>query len=315
MASLTRFAPEKTLEAPPDWDEAVQALSRHGIASIAAYNLQYRMPTVAAPEHVREFLLGYMQGGGNDNVFKLVTMRDLLRALGDVRVALLDGAAFADTLYPHISFRTVPEIRLLVLQEELETIVTRAREEQFLEMEADEPDPDHPAATLYNDKFFAKLYTRVLPRGGEAALLERAVPAKVYGPAAHRLQGEDALLVHVLSMARRAFQVPLIFFVDLRELVLGESPVALGPGPGAPIDPRLLLERARAFGAEKALWAAMELLATLQPDVAERALALQPKIAAPTRLLLEKAVVGPAKDLGRERQLRGVEALAKLLFD
>lgn len=314
LSELTRFDPEPTIEAPPDWDEAIQALARHGIAAIAAYNLQYRMPRAGAPEYARDFLLGYMQGGGNDNVFKLVTLKDLVRSLGDAQVVLLDGAAFADTLYPHISFRSVPELRLLVRQEDLGAIVEGAKSEQFVEMEADEPDPDGPAATLYNDKFFVKLYTRLLPKGGEEGLFERAVPAKAYGPAAFRLQAEDALLVHVVSLARRALLVPLIFFVDLRELVRGDSPVIVGPGPGAPIDPALVLARAKEFGAEKALWAAMEALASLQPEVAERARALQPALGAPTRLLLDKTVVRPALDLGRERQLRGTEALTRLLF-
>lgn len=315
VAALTRFSPEKTIEAPPDWDEAVQFLARHGVASIAAYNLQYRMPMADVPEEAKDFLLGYLQGGGSDNVFKLMTLRDLLRGFGERKVILLDGASFADTLYPHIAFRVVPEIRLLVREEDLKEIVELAREERFVEMEAEEPDPDRPAATLYNDKFFVHLYTRLLPKGGEQALFERAAPAKVFGKAAHRLQGEDALLVHVLSMARRAFRVPLIFFVDLRELVLGDSPVAFGPGPGAPIDVEAVLSRASELGVEKALWCGMELLARLQPDVEEKARSLTPSLGLPARAVLEKAVVQPALDLGKERQLRGLETLVRLLVE
>lgn len=312
VAALTRFDPEKSIEAPPDWDEAIQFLSRHGLASIAAYNLQYRMPLADVPQDLRDFLLGYMQGIVNDNLLKLMTLRQLAPRFGDRPFVLLDGAAFADTLYPHISFRTVPELRLLVRTEDRDALVDTLREDDFVEMEGEEPDPDRPAATLYNDKFYLKLFTRLLPKGGEEGLFERAVPALTYGPASKRLQAEDALLVHVVSLARRVFRVPRIYFVDLRELVLGESPVVLGPGPGAPIDPEVVLSRAEELGVENALWAAMEILADHHPEVAEKARALSPRIPAPLRALLSKTVVQTAD---RERVMRGAERVLRLLFD
>lgn len=312
LAALTRFEPEKTIESPPDWDEAVQFLSRHGLASIAAYNLQYRMPGADVPQDIREFLLGYMQGGANDNVFKLMILRQLARLFGERTFIVLDGAAFADTLYPHISFRGVPELRLLVRPEDCAPIVKALEPEGFHEMEGEEPDPDRPVATLYNDRFFLKLYTELLPRGGEAALFERAVPALPYGPHARRLTAEDALLVHVLTLARQGFRVPRIFFIDLRELVRGASPVVLGPGPGAPIDPALVLERAGEMGAERALWAAMTILADYHPEVADEARALLPKLSATIRALLSKAVVQGAE---KERVVRGSDRLVRMLFE
>lgn len=312
VAELTRFDPEKSIPAPPDWDEAVQYLSRHGLASIAAYNLQYKMPGADVPQEIRDFLLGYMQGGASDNVFKLMTLRQLASLFGDRSFILLDGAAFADTLYPHISFRGVSELRLLVRPEDRAPIVEALEPEGFVEMEGEEPDPDRPAATLYNDKFYLKLYTKLLPKGGEEALFERAVPALAYGPSARRLQAEDALLVHVLTLARLGFRVPRIYFVDLRELVRGDSPVIYGPGPGAPIEPALVLERAEAFGASKALWAAMEILADLHPEMEAKARSIMPRLSAPVRTLIQKTVVEGA---GKERVLRGSERLVRLLLE
>lgn len=312
LAALTRFDPEKTIEAPPDWDEAVQFLSRHGLASIAAYNLQFRMPGADIPPDLRDFLLGFMQGGANDNVLKLMTLRRLASLFGERPFIVLDGAAFADTLYPHISFRGVPELRILVRPEDREPIVKALEPEGFFEMEGEEPDPDQPAATLYNDKFYLKLYTSLLPKGGEEGLFERAVPAIAYGRSSRRLQAEDALLVHVLTLARQGFRVPRIYFVDLRELVRGDSPVVLGPGPGAPIEPSLVLERAEAMGAQRALWAAMAILADYHPEVGEKARALMPSLAAPIRALLEKTVVQSAE---KEWVLRGSDRLVRLLFE
>ncbi len=312
VAALTRFKPEKSIEAPPDWDEAVHYLSRHGLAAIAAYNLQYQMPGADVPPDLRDFLLGYMQGGANDNVLKLMTLRQLASLFGEREFIVLDGAAFADTLYPHISFRLVPELKILVRPEDRDPIVKAVEPEGFVEMEGEEPDPDRPAATLYNDKFYLKLYTSLLPKGGEEKLFERAVPALPYGRSARRMQAEDALLVHVLSLARRGFRVPRIYFVDLRELVRGDSPVIVGPGPGAPLDPALVLERAEEMGVNKALWAAMEILADFHPEVAEAARTLSPKLPAPLRALIQTTVVQGAE---KERALRGSEKLVRLLLE
>lgn len=311
LAALTRFDPETSIEAPPDWDEAIQFLSRHGLAAIAGYNLQFRMPQAEIPEDLRDFLLGFVQGSATDNLLKLMTLRKLAPVIGERPYVLLDAAAFADTLYPHISFRAVPELRLLVRPEDREAIVRALEPEGFLEMDGEEPDPDRPSATLYNDKFYLKLYVSLLPRGGEEALFSRAVPAIAYGPWSRRLQAEDALLVHVLGLARRGFRVPRILFVDLRELVRGDSPVRIGPGPGAPIDPAVVLERAEAMGLERALWAAMAILANYHPEVADRARALSPPLAAPVRALLESTVVRTSE---KERALRGSERLVRLLL-
>src|SRR5690606_11047222 len=114
--------------------------------------------------------------------------------------------------------------------------------------------------------------------------------------------------------ARRGFVVPLIHFVDLREMLRGQAPEPLGRGPGAPLDRERVLSRAKAFGAERALWTAMELTAHFHPDVAASAASLQPELGLPTRTLLETAVVNPAKDLERERLLRGVGKLVKILL-
>jgi hypothetical protein len=194
---------------------------------------------------------------------------------------------------------------------ELDAAVQAFAEERFVELEAEEPDPDKPARVLYNDRFYLKLHTAVFAGQDPFA---RAVPARPYGRNAVRLAAEDALLAHVLHMARRAFALPLIYYVDLREMVLGAVPEALGHGPGAPLDAELLAARAREVGAEKALWAALELLAYFHPEVEPRARALQPNLSRPTRLLLETAVLGPARDFGRERQLRGAAKVAEMLL-
>ncbi len=316
LAELTRFSPSPGIEDPASWDDVVPFLARHGLASIAAYNLQYRMPDADAPESAKDMLLGYMQGIANDSVFKMMNLKSVMTSLANAHVALLDSASFGEALYPHIAFRPVPELRLLVPPEDIDRLEEGMRAEQFVEMEPDEPDPDDPSKVLFNDRFFAKLYGHILPnRKEEPGLLERAVPARAFGPGVCRLDAEDALLVHALSMARRGFVVPLIYFVDLREMVRGASPLgAVAHGPGTPLDRSALLSRAKAFGAEKALWGALELVAYFHPDVGDEARSFQPELGLPTRTLLENAVVAPAKDLSRERQVRGLGKLVQLLL-
>lgn len=313
LAELTRFDPPKGIESPPDWDDAVQLLAQHGLAPIAAYNLQYRMPHASAPDWAKDLLLGYFQGVLNDNVFKLVTLKQLVGNLAGVSVLLLDGASFAEALYPHIAFRTIPEVRLLVRPEDVQRIVEAVREEKFVPVELDEPDPDQPAVTLYNDKFYVKLYSSIVPKG-DAGLFERAVSVKAYGASVSRLSAEDALVVHSLSLARRAFAVPMVQLVDLRELVRGDSGMGGRHGPGSPIDAEELKARAKEMGAERALWAALELVADLFAEVAVKARALQPDLGKPTRMLIETTVLGPARDITRTRQLRGMEKLVQLLL-
>lgn len=319
LAKITSFSPPKGIEDPPSWEDAVGFLALHGLAPIAGYNLQYLMPDADAPEGAKEMLLGYLQGIANDNVLKLMTLKSITKALAaenvDAKIVLMDGASFGDTLYTHIAFRAVPELRLLVRPDDVERIETAMRAEQFVEMEADEPDPDDPAKVLFNDRFYAKLFAPFLPNPKEEpGIFERSVPARALGPNVFRPAAEDALLLHVLPMARRVFAVPMIQFVDLRELVKGDSPLSRGAGPGAPIDRAALLARAKAFGVEKPLYAAMELLAHFHPEVAEAARALEPDLGRATRALLDTGVIEPAKDLARERQLRGVGRLVQLLL-
>lgn len=315
LAAITRFDPPSRLEAPPDWDAAVQLLARHGLGPLAAYNLNFRMPLTDTPEYARDLLFGYFQGTSQDNVFKFVNLKTTLGDLEGARIVLLGGAGLAEGIYPHIAFRPIPELDLLIEAQDRARVTEALAEERFLPFEPEEPDPEEPAAVFFNDRFFVRLFTSPLPNEREVpGLFARALPFQAYGASIYRLAAEDALLVHVLSLAKRGFVVPLIHMVDLREMVKGDSPLAFRGGPGAPIERDLLLARAKLFGAERALWAAMELLAWFHPEVAERARSLQPDLGFATRKLLAAAVVDPARDITRERQLKAVEKLQQLLL-
>ena len=67
----------------------------------------------------------------------------------------------------------------------------------------------------------------------EAGLFARAQPMKVYGGSIYRLELEDALLMVCLEHARHGFEVPMLSFIDLRELLLGAP--SMGRGLRSPV--------------------------------------------------------------------------------
>src|SRR4051812_41520383 len=111
---LSSFAPQRTNLSRAPWEEYVEWAVGQGLAPLAAYNLEYRFAGGGAPEWVRERLLGIYQGLLNDNVLKLVNFKRSVDELHGRRVAMLGSAAFAESLYPHVAFRPVAQIRLLV---------------------------------------------------------------------------------------------------------------------------------------------------------------------------------------------------------
>src|SRR5205814_4068384 len=248
---------------------------------------------------VRDRLLSIYQGSLNDNVMKLVNFK---RATGDVegqRWVVMGGASFAEALYPHVAFRPVLEIQLLTPQASLAPLFRALGQADF------RPDPKEAEAqgaehVLSDGRTPVVIRTRLLGPGraaAEEALLARLLPMRVYGPSAFRLDVEDAILALCLEHAREGYQVPLISFVDLRELLLG-APSLGGPYSRAP-DFAALRERAREWRLERALWASVSVAARLFPEVEVVAVEARPTgLRGATRQLLERLVVEPVSALG-----------------
>ncbi len=312
LLALTRFTPEKVRAPAADWAEVLRLAPPHGVAPLVAYNLEYRLAGAGAPQDVRDALLGHYQGALADNVYKLVNLKKLLSGVGERQALLLDGAAFADALYPHVAFRPVPEVRLRVQAAEVEPFARAFAVHHFRARRSD--DELGGALVLGDDRTEVVLHTRLFPEARQAEegkLWERSLPHRAYGEAARRPSLEDALLTAVLLLARRGFEVPLLNLIDLRELVRG-SPDLAGPYSHPP-EAAVVLERAKAFKVERALWASMELVATLFPELATQARALAPPLRPATQALLRRAVVEPASDLRRTRAFRGASRLRTLL--
>ncbi|MBI3181701.1 MAG: nucleotidyltransferase family protein [Myxococcales bacterium] len=309
---LASFQPPKVDLSSAPWDEYVDWAIAHGLGPLAAYNLEYRLGGAGAPQWAKDRLLSVYQGTANDNVMKLVGLKRTLGELAGRRIVVFDGASFAEALYPHVAFRPLPEIRLLVRREDLDGLTGFLASRGF--HQSPHPDPAGAAMALADGRTEMCLHAGILGdslAAEEAELLSRCLPLRAFGPSLFRLDLEDATLALCLHQARVGYQLPTLSFVDLRELLLGAP--SLGGDYSRPPDFPLLLHRAKQWGLERALCCSVSIAARLFPEIAEAASRASPQLRPSTRSLLERLVVRPASTLGGTRAIRGGDRLRRLL--
>ncbi|MCA2979941.1 MAG: hypothetical protein INH37_16825, partial [Myxococcaceae bacterium] len=107
------------------------------------------------------------------------------------------------------------------------------------------------------------------------------------------------------------FDVPMLEFLDLRELVQGAP--SMGGDYSRQPRAEVVLERARALGVERGLWVALGVVEHLFPETRAAVERLRPALAFPVRELLERLVVSPLSQVGRTEAFRGEETLRQLL--
>jgi hypothetical protein len=309
--TLCAFAPARSDLSKAPWEQYTTWAIGQGLAPMAAYNLEYRLGNCGAPEWARDRLLSIYQGTANDNVMKLVNFKRAVDELEGRKLVLLGAASFVESLYPHVAFRPVIDFRLLLPGADLEGFANFLRGAQFV------PDPEatdttRPDKILTDTRSLIFLHTSLAPSPAlDLELFSRVVPMKVYGPSMYRLQLEDALLVQVLLLVRAGFEVPMLEFVDLRELVLGAP--SLGGVYSRPVDATVLKSRAAAWGLERGLYAALALTERLFPETSAQVSSLKPALNFAVRELLERLVVAPLAEVGRSHAFRGAEALRAAL--
>ena len=296
VRALTSFSPPETL---PECNPALlgDVLEAHGLAAMASYQLEQRRLGAQAPESLRERLLTSFQGIVNDNLQKLVALRALLRDVEDVRIVILDAAAFVDWLYPHLAFRPLGDLRLAVPTADGDRFVEATKGELTVVR------TEHEGRTVVftTGKVSLSMQEGLWPSGPEdAPLFERAQPYRVFGPSAHRPSAEDALLGVVAEQALLGLHAPLVTFVDLRELL------------ALPLDAGYVRARAEALRLERALHGATLLVSHFFPETADAAAALRPELGFAERLAVER-VVEAARDPSRLRHVRGADAAARLV--
>ncbi|MGQ0506331.1 MAG: nucleotidyltransferase family protein [Myxococcaceae bacterium] len=304
--TLSSFAPARVnLRAAP-WEEYVDWAISQGLAPLAAYNLEYRLAGGGAPEWARDRLLSIYQGSVNDNVMKLVNFKRTVDELEGRSIVLLGGASFAEVLYPHVGFRPVLDVQLLVRAADLDGLSNFLGTQHFRPTKEVE-DARGAERVLSDGNTPVLLYTSLGASSEPGALL----PAKVYGPSFFRLSHEEALLAVCLDQARNGYDVPLLTFVDLRELIIG-APSVSGPYSKA-VDHALLKKTAEKWGASRALYASASIVARLFPETADTVSQLLPELPAAVRVLIEAAVVGPLSEVGRTSELKLKEIVRRAL--
>jgi hypothetical protein len=294
VRALASFHPPPAL---PACDLAALAgvLEAHGLAPMASYHLETTRIGAGLPEAFRERLLTSYQGVVNDNVLRLVSLRNALKLAPEVPAVLLDAAAYVDWLYPHMAFRPVGAVRIAVRGEDGARFADATRDVLSLVRTADEG-----RTAVFTDGRVELTLQEGLWEGGPAdgALFERRVPHRAFGPSAARPSPEDALLATVADQALAGLWAPLVTYVDLRELLL------------LPLDLAYVEARAAALRLGRALHGATLLVAHYFPEVADAAAAARPRLGLAERLAVERVVEG-ARDPGRLRHLRGAEAAAR----
>jgi hypothetical protein len=308
---LAAFSPKRqSLEGAP-WDAYVDWAIANGLAALAAYNLEYRLAGGDAPEWARDRLLSIYQGTANDNVMKLVNFKRLVDDLEGRRLVVLGGASFAEALYPHIAFRPVIDISLLLPPADVDAFAGFLAKGDF---KPGSGAPPGAARTLTDGRTSIHLFPGLLGPGFEAEdreMLRRALPVRVYGPSFFRLTAEDAVLALCLEHARAGYDVPYVTFVDLRELLLGAP--SLGGPYSKPLDVAAVSERAHSFKLDRALYASVGIVAELFPETATVAEALRPQLSRVLRKTLDGLVVTPLGQLGHMRNPRGADRLRRVL--
>ena len=189
--NLTSFSPTRMTARDADWETFVEWVIAQGLAPLVAYNLEYRTAGAGAPQWARDRLLSIYQGSANDNVMKLVNFKRAVDELEGRKVLLIGGASYTDSLYPHVAWRPVMEVRLLVPPKDVDPMVAWLRRAEFA--------PDQTAAGSPTERVLSDTRTSLIVHGAllrdpsfDQGLFDRSLAYKVYGPSMRRLSLEDA---------------------------------------------------------------------------------------------------------------------------
>jgi hypothetical protein len=306
---LASFSPPRTSLHGAPWESYVDWAIAQGLAPLAAYNLEYRLGGGGAPEWAKDRLLSVYQGSLNDNVMKLVNFKRAVDELEGRRIILLGAGSYAESLYPHVAFRPVLDLDLLLPATELDAFAGYLGRAEF-----------KPVASYARLRVLSDGRTQITLHGGllgpgfeaeERGLLDRALPLRAFGPSFFRLAAEDALLASILEQAHAGYAIPTITFVDLRELLLG-APSMQG-AYSRPLDLAHVRERATRWRLQRAVYASTRIVGALFPETVPVIGSLTLDLRPATRALLDGVVVAPLAQLGRMHETRGAERLRRLL--
>ncbi|MFT3838409.1 MAG: nucleotidyltransferase family protein [Myxococcaceae bacterium] len=297
---LSSFAPARTDLSKGPWEQYVDWAIAQGLAPLAAYNLEYRLGGAGAPAWARDRMLSIYQGSLNDNVMKLVNFKRAIDGLEGRKVVLLGAATFAESLYPHVGFRPVLDIRVLVPPMDVDPFSRFLGQVEMVPTDA--PQDLAPAEQVLSDgRTMVFVHGKLTgDRAIDKAVIDRSLPNPVYGPSARKLSLEDAVLAHVLLIARANFEVPMLEWIDLRELLLGAPSTGAFAGPP---DAATLNARVKEWKLGRPFYAALSVAERLFPELEKTVAPLKPELSWPVRELIDRLLVTPVSQVGRTEGL------------
>jgi len=188
-----------------------------GLGPLVGYNLEYALPQLSAPRALREALLSVFQETLDGNALRLAGFRKAMQPLEGRKLVLLGALSWTEALYAHMGLRPLPEVSVLLAEEDVEAFAGYARGRGYTE---EVPMP-HGACGLADDGLVLGLYSRLpgVPRM-PPQLLAQALPKRVFGPSVFSLGLEDNLLVLCARQYAEAYQGPWVDWVDMREAML-----------------------------------------------------------------------------------------------
>jgi hypothetical protein len=310
--TLSSFAPKRVDLSRAPWEAYVDWAIANGLAPLSAYNLEYRLGASGSPEWARDRMLSIYQGTANDNVMKLVNLKQHVDDLVGRKLILLGSATFAESVYPHVAFRPVIDLRIALPATDVDPFANYLRRAEF-QIDDKAIDPSGASKVLNDTRTMLYLHG---PLTGNAAfdseVAKRLLPLKVYGPSMFRLDLEDALAVQILFMSRAGFVVPMIEWVDLRELLTGAP--SMGGVYSRPVDATRFKENLALLKLDRASFAALSIVKKLFPETAPDVDQLMPSVNVAVRELIELGIVNPVADIGRTEHFVFEERLRNVLL-
>jgi hypothetical protein len=199
-----------------------------GLGPLVGHNLEYALPQLPAPRATKDKLLSVFQATLADNTLHLVNLRRAMQPLEGRKVVLFGTFSLAEALYPHVGFRPLLEVSMLVAEEDVEGFAGYMRTRGY----AEEVSLPHAACGL-SDGYTALGIFHRLPGIPHIPPRLQASPKRVFGPSVYSLSLADNLLALCARQYTEGYQGPWVDWVDMREACLLLAPAEGHKGPGA----------------------------------------------------------------------------------
>jgi hypothetical protein len=257
--------------------------------------LMFETPLPPGLQAARDRQRAHQRLAGRRAEILLQGLRAAADALGDEPFVVWKGADYAQRLYARPELRPMQDLDLLVPRARLEPACARLERAGARRREV----RSAPArASSYHERAFVlgdvivELHHAFVQRSRHrvdyGVLWARRVALPALAPSAFRLDDADALLAHVLSLAKDEFTAPLVRYLDLR-LLLARADLAEAA------------RRAREWRMVRALWGALHQAGALMPELSTQEVKhlRDGLLPARVRAFLARRVLPPPAEQGR----------------